>query len=124
MSSEFVIKKGPKQWEAKIFSGKEEIAEIKKGEGLSFKLVRPKDEMEWVLTNLVHGEHRPFSFSCARLEKKAPARILTATTWGMKYLLSVTSCSSIMANFTCSQVIQRISLGMNMLIVQSGTSVG
>ena len=71
MSSEFVIKKGPKQWEAKIFSGKEEIAEIKKGEGLSFKLVRPKDNIEWVLANLVHGEHRPFSFSVRKAGKKS-----------------------------------------------------
>jgi hypothetical protein len=70
LSSEFVIKKGPKQWEAKIFSGKEEIAEIKKGEGLSFKLARPKDKMEWVLTNLVDGEHRPFSFSVRKAAKK------------------------------------------------------
>lgn len=71
MTTEFVIKKGPKQWEAKIFSGKEEIAEIKKGEGLSFRLVRLKDKMEWVLTNLVHGEHRPFSFSVCKARKKS-----------------------------------------------------
>jgi hypothetical protein len=99
LSSEFVIKKGPKQWEAKIFSGKEEIAEIREGGGLSFKLVRSKDKMEWVLTNLVHGEHRPFSFSVRKAGKKAPTD-LPATTWGMRYLLSMTSYSSIMANFT------------------------
>jgi hypothetical protein len=70
LSSEFVIKKGPKQWEAKIFSGGREIAEIKKGEGLSFELVRTNDKMEWVLSNLVHGEHRPFSFSVRKASKK------------------------------------------------------
>jgi hypothetical protein len=43
LSSEFVIIRGPKQWEAKIFSGKDEIAEIRKGEGLDFKLVRQND---------------------------------------------------------------------------------
>ena len=70
LSSEFVIKKGSKQWEAKIFSGKEEIAEIKKGEGLSFRLISHKDEREWLLTNMVHGEHRPFSFSVRKSKKK------------------------------------------------------
>lgn len=70
MSSEFVIKKGQKQWEAKIFSGKKEIAEIKKGEGLSFRLISQKDELEWVLTNIVHGQRRPFSFSVRKAEKK------------------------------------------------------
>jgi hypothetical protein len=63
LPTEFVIKKGLKQWEAKIYSGEVEIAEIKKGEGLSLKLIRLKDKMEWVLTNQVHGERRPFSFS-------------------------------------------------------------
>jgi hypothetical protein len=70
LSSEFVIRKGPKQWEAKIFSGKVEIAEIKKGEGLSFRLVSNKDGLEWVLTNVVHGKHRPFSFSVRKSGKK------------------------------------------------------
>jgi hypothetical protein len=68
--SEFVIRKGPKQWEAKIFSGSEEIAEIKKGEGLGFKLVSHKNGLEWVLTNKVHSERRPFSFSVRVAEKK------------------------------------------------------
>lgn len=66
----FVIKKGLKPGEAKIFSGKEEIAEIKKGEGLTFKLTRLKDNMEWILTNYVHGEYRPFSFSVLTAKKK------------------------------------------------------
>ena len=124
MLSEFIIKKSPKQLEAKVFLGKEEIAEIKQGEGLSFKLTRHKDKMEWILTNLVHGEHRPFSFSVRQPGKKAPDLILTATTLQMKYLLYVTSCSNMLGNFTCSQVIQRINLGTNMLIVQSSISVG
>ena len=70
MCSEFVIIRGPKQWEAKIFSGKDEIAKIRKGEGLDFKLVRQNDGFEWVLTNKVQGEYRPFSFSVQRSGKK------------------------------------------------------
>lgn len=71
LSSEFVIKKELKKLEAKVFLGKEEIAEIKQEENLSFKLIRPKDKMEWVVTNLVHGEHRPFSFSVRKSGKKS-----------------------------------------------------
>jgi hypothetical protein len=70
LSSEFVIRKGPKQWEAKIFSDKVEIAEIKKGEGLTFTLADHRDENEWVLTNMVHGERRPFSFSVHNNDRK------------------------------------------------------
>ena len=71
MCSEFVIIRGPKQWEAKIFSGKDEIAEIRKGEGLDFKLVRQNDGFEWVLTNKVEGEYRPFSFAVRKSRKKS-----------------------------------------------------
>lgn len=70
MSSEFVIRKGPKQWEAKIYSGEVEIAEIKKGEGLSFRLINHRDKNEWILSNMVHGERRPFSFSVHKNERK------------------------------------------------------
>jgi len=70
LSSEFVIRKGPKQWEAKIFSDKVEIAEIKKGEGLTFRLTDHRDENEWILTNMVHGERRPFSFSVHNNDRK------------------------------------------------------
>ena len=70
MSSEFVIKKDPKGSVAKIFLGKEEIAEIKQGEGFSFKLIKHKDKMEWIVNNFVDGEHRPFSFSVRKREKK------------------------------------------------------
>lgn len=42
LTSKFTIKKGPTQWEAKVFSedGKkeEEVAEIKKGEGPEFRM--------------------------------------------------------------------------------------
>jgi hypothetical protein len=72
LCSEFVVRKGPKQWEAKIFSGKDEIAKISKGEGLGFRLVRQKDGLEWLLTNKVQGEYRPFSFSVRRSRKKIP----------------------------------------------------
>ena len=71
MCSEFIVRKGPKQWQAKIFSGGEEIAEIDKGEGLGFRLVSHKDGIEWLLTNRVHGERRPFSFSVRKARKKS-----------------------------------------------------
>ena len=67
LCSEFVVRKGPKKWEAKIFSGEDEIAKISKGEGLAFRLVRQKDGLEWLLTNKVHGEYRPFSFFCPQI---------------------------------------------------------
>ena len=72
MTSEFTIKKGPTQWEAKIFSenGKE-VAEIKKrGEQSEFRLHSKNDNQEWVLTNKIDGEHRRFSFSIREVEKQ------------------------------------------------------
>ena len=71
MSSEFTVKRGPTQWNARIFSENgEEIAEIIKGDGLEFKLISQKDNREWVLTNKIDGEHRRFSFSVKEAEKK------------------------------------------------------
>jgi hypothetical protein len=61
-ASDFIVKKGPEKSEAKISSGGKEVAEIKK-EGLGFRLVRYGDAHEWLLSNKVHGEARPFSFS-------------------------------------------------------------
>jgi hypothetical protein len=63
MSSEFVIKKRPRDSGAIIFSGKQEIAKIKKHEGFSFKLIRYKDKQVWILTNIVDGQRRPFSYA-------------------------------------------------------------
>jgi hypothetical protein len=64
LPSEFTVKKGPTQWEAKIFSEDgQEVAEIKKGEMLGFQLVSKKDNRKWSLTNKVDGEHRRFSFT-------------------------------------------------------------
>jgi len=45
-----------------VFSQGKEIAEIIK-EGHDFRLVSYRDGLEWQLTNKVHGERRPFSFS-------------------------------------------------------------
>jgi hypothetical protein len=70
LCSEYVVRKGPKQWKAKIFSGEDQIAEINKGEGLNFRLLTHKDGHEWLLTNKVHGEHRPFSYSVRKFSKK------------------------------------------------------
>ncbi|MDQ3853523.1 MAG: hypothetical protein M3299_11875 [Thermoproteota archaeon] len=71
MSSEFTIKRGPTQWDARIFSENgEQIAKIIKGEGLEFKLISQKDNREWVLTNKIDGQHQRFSFSVREAEKK------------------------------------------------------
>lgn len=67
MSSEFIIKKKRKEPEALIFSGKEQIAKIKKNEALDFKLIRYKDKQEWVLSNNVDGRRRPFSYSVRKV---------------------------------------------------------
>ncbi len=76
MTSEFTIKKGPTQWEAKIYSkdGKE-VAEIRKErEHPEFRLLSKKDnnrqQQEWVLSNRVDGEHRRFSFSIREAKKQ------------------------------------------------------
>jgi hypothetical protein len=75
LTSEFIGKKGPTRLGAKIFSedGKEEIAEIEKGGGeqqLEYKLMSKRDNHEWVLTNKIDGEHKPFSFSVMEAEKQ------------------------------------------------------
>jgi hypothetical protein len=126
LCSEFVIIRGPKQWEAKIFSGKDEIAEIRKGEGLDFKLVRQNDGFEWVLTNKVEGEYRPFSFAVRKSRKKAKVPMTMAMTINKekRYLPSVISFSSTTANFICLPTILRTRLGMSMFMVQSNTSEG
>ena len=62
MSSEFVVKKKPEKSEAIIFLGKGEIARIKKHEDFTFKLISHKDKQEWVLSNIVDGQRRPFSY--------------------------------------------------------------
>jgi hypothetical protein len=45
-----------------VYSKGKEIAEIKK-DGQDFLLVHYSDGLEWRLSNKVHGERRPFSFS-------------------------------------------------------------
>jgi hypothetical protein len=71
LSSEFTIRRGPTQWDARIFSENgEEIAEIIKGEGLEFKLISQKDNRKWVLTNKIDDQHRRFSFSVREVEAK------------------------------------------------------
>jgi hypothetical protein len=68
LDSEYVIK-GAKPWEAKIYSDDEEIAEIKKGDGPTFKLIS-KDGREWTLSNKVHEEMRPFSITVRQDQNK------------------------------------------------------
>jgi hypothetical protein len=70
--------KGSKPWEAKIFLHGEQIAEIKKGENLTFKLISTNGH-EWTLTNKVHGEFRPFSISIIdqSKESKNAGKVLT-----------------------------------------------
>jgi hypothetical protein len=74
LTSEFTVKKGPAQWEAKIFSedGKE-IAELEKRGGKErpeFRLFSKKDSHAWALTNKIDGEHRRFSFSIKEIENQ------------------------------------------------------
>jgi hypothetical protein len=71
LTTKINLKKGRTPWEAKIFSedGKE-IAEIKKGDELEFRLLSKKGNQEWVLTNKIDGEHRRFSFSVREAEKQ------------------------------------------------------
>lgn len=75
MTSEFIVKKAPTLLGAKIFSedGKE-IAEIEKGreeQQLEYRLLSKRgDNHEWVLTNKIDGEHKPFSFSVMEAEKQ------------------------------------------------------
>jgi hypothetical protein len=61
LDSEYIIR-GPKAWSAKIFLEGKEIAKISKGEDLTSKLIS-MDGRQWILTNNVHGEFRPFSIS-------------------------------------------------------------
>jgi hypothetical protein len=66
--SDLTVKKGPEKWGARIFSAGKEIAKIEK-KGQDFSLVRHADGQEWLLSNKVHGELRPFSFSVRKLTK-------------------------------------------------------
>src|ERR1051325_7235579 len=63
MSSQFVIKKKPKESEAIIFSDDQVIAKIEKHDDFSFKLIRCSDKKEWALSNIVDGQRRPFSYT-------------------------------------------------------------
>jgi hypothetical protein len=63
MSSTFVVKKRSRDLEAIIYSAEERVAKIVKNEGFSFKLIEFKSNREWVLTNFVDGERRPFSYA-------------------------------------------------------------
>ena len=73
MTSRFTVKKGPTQWEARIFSEdgrEEEVAEIKKGVGPEFRMHSKKDNREWVLSNRIDGEHMRFSFSVREVKNE------------------------------------------------------
>ena len=61
LSSLFIVRK-VKGGRAEVFSNKKKVAEIAK-EGKTFRLVNHKDKVEWLLTNRVHGEARPMSYS-------------------------------------------------------------
>ena len=77
--SEYVVR-GSKPSDAKIFLDGEEIAKISKGEDLTSKLISKEDGHEWILTNNVHSEFRPFSISIRESNKDisdANAEILT-----------------------------------------------
>lgn len=64
MTSEFTVRKGPAQWQARIFSESgSEVAEIDKEDQIGFRLRSKKDNHHWILTNRIGGEHRRFSFA-------------------------------------------------------------
>jgi hypothetical protein len=69
LDSEYVIS-GPNRWEANIFLDGEQVAKIRKGKDLTLKLVDNRDGHEWILTNKVHGQIRPFSVSIVEEEHK------------------------------------------------------
>jgi hypothetical protein len=64
MALEYVVKRESNPLEAKIFSGNNEVGEIKMEDYLTFRLISG-DGREWNLTNKVHGEARPFSLTVA-----------------------------------------------------------
>lgn len=74
LTSGFVVRKGEKQREARIFSedGKE-VAELR-GDGAepAYRLTRKDDNREWLLSNKIGSEHRRFSFSLTDA-KEAPS---------------------------------------------------
>lgn len=63
MSSEYVIKKRPKESKARIFQDEHEIGIIEKSDRFGFRLTRYRDKMEWVFSNVVDGQRRPFSYA-------------------------------------------------------------
>jgi hypothetical protein len=70
--SDFVVKKDPggPGAVATVFLAGSKIAEIRK-EDQGYRLVRLGDgQEEWLLSNRVHGEPRPFSFSVRRVTAK------------------------------------------------------
>ena len=111
MSYEFVIKKRPKDSEAIIFSGKQEITKIKKHEGFSFKLIRYKDKQEWTLSNIVDGQRRPFSYAVRKAISNSSHHATGEIHTGEEVFVIRNSYSNIKASFTCWQVILRESLG-------------
>jgi hypothetical protein len=87
LDSEYLIT-GTTPWEADIFSGGKKIAEIRKGKDQAFRLIDKRNSHEWILTNKVHGEIRPFSISIFEQEggKKEPGReVLTIRDHLFKY---------------------------------------
>jgi hypothetical protein len=70
LALEFTVKRQPKQWNAKILSNNEIIADVKKREGPDFRLIRHKDNREWLLTNKIDNEHRRFSFSVRDMDNE------------------------------------------------------
>src|SRR5919109_2744079 len=68
MPTEYVIKKRPKESKARIFENDNQIAVIEKNDGFGFRLTRHKDKMNWILSNVVDGERRPFSYAVQEVD--------------------------------------------------------
>ena len=69
-----MIKRSPNHRESTVFSAGNHIATLKR-EGKTYRLVRDDDGLEWILTNRVHGEVRPFSFSVSKTENRPVSSI-------------------------------------------------
>jgi hypothetical protein len=102
--------KGSKPGQAKISLDGEQIAEIRRGENLTFKLIS-MDGHEWTLTNKVHGEFRPFSISIFDQSKEGKYA-------GGEVLLFENIFSNTKVDSICLQIILKEDTGTITLVVQ------
>ena len=71
--------------EAVISLNGTQIAKIREEDNLTFKLINEREGREWILSNKVHGEFRPFSMSISELKDEALNEVLTIREHLFKY---------------------------------------